>query len=244
MKIVAIDASGQNASVALWEDGLIRAEYSIQYKTTHSQILLPMLEDIRQKTELDMNTVDAVAVAAGPGSFTGLRIGSATAKGLCFAIGAPIIEVHTLEGLAYNAAGCSGLVCPIMDARRNQTYSAVFRFSANDELHGFELITEKEESASDIQDVIDYLNERGEAVSFLGDGVPVFASVLKEKLTVPFTFLPDHMSRQRAASVATLGAQYFANGERTVAAENHAPVYLRLSQAERERMEQEANSGE
>ena len=108
MKILALDSSGLVASVALVEDDDLIAEYTIQYKKTHSQTLLPMLEEIRRMVDLDMDTVDAIAVAAGPGSFTGLRIGSATAKGLAFAMGKPIVPVPTLEGLATR---CTARIC-------------------------------------------------------------------------------------------------------------------------------------
>lgn len=132
MKILALDSSGLVASVALAEDDNLIAEYTIQYKKTHSQTLLPMLEEVRKMVELDLSTVDAIAVAAGPGSFTGLRIGSATAKGLAFAMEKPIIPVPTLEGLAYQMYGSSDLVCPIMDARRSQVYTGVYEFIPKD----------------------------------------------------------------------------------------------------------------
>lgn len=128
MKILALDSSGLVASVALAEDDELIAEYTVQYKKTHSQTLLPMLEGIRRMVELDLDTVDAIAVASGPGSFTGLRIGSATAKGLAFAMEKPIVPVPTLEGLAYQMYGTDALVCPIMDARRNQVYTGLYEF--------------------------------------------------------------------------------------------------------------------
>ena len=122
MRILALDSSGLVASVAVVEkDGeetSTIAEYTVNYKKTHSQTLLPMLDEIAHMTELDLNTVDAIAVAGGPGSFTGLRIGSATAKGLGLALKKPLIHIPTLEGLAYNFWGTDKIVCPIMDARR------------------------------------------------------------------------------------------------------------------------------
>lgn len=123
MKILALDSSGLVASVAVVEDDNLIAEYTVNYKKTHSQTLLPMLDEIVKMTELDLDTIDAVAVAAGPGSFTGLRIGSATAKGLGLALKKPLIGVPTLEGLAYNLYNTKGLICPLMDARRNQVYT-------------------------------------------------------------------------------------------------------------------------
>ena len=123
MKVLAIDTSGLVASVALVEDDVLRAEFTTNDKKTHSQTLLPMLDQLRQMTSLELDAVDAIAIAAGPGSFTGLRIGSATAKGLGLALQKPLVEVPTLEGLAYNLYGTDKLVCPMMDARRNQVYT-------------------------------------------------------------------------------------------------------------------------
>ena len=120
MKILALDSSGLVASVALIQDETLVAEYTMNYKKTHSQTLLPMLDEIKKAVDLDLETLDAIAVAAGPGSFTGLRIGSATAKGLGLALDKPLIPVPTLEALAYNLYDTpeDTLICPIMDARR------------------------------------------------------------------------------------------------------------------------------
>lgn len=132
MRILALDSSGLVASVAVVEDGAVDdqviAEYTVNYKKTHSQTLLPMLDEIVKMTELDLHTVDAIAVAGGPGSFTGLRIGSATAKGLGLALEKPLIHIPTLEGLAYNLCGIADVVCPIMDARRGQVYAGIYEF--------------------------------------------------------------------------------------------------------------------
>ena len=128
MKIIALDSSGLVASVALLEDTGLVGEYNIQYKKTHSQTLLPMLEELKDQVELELSTVDAIAIASGPGSFTGLRIGSATAKGLAYALQIPIIEIPTLQGLACNLYGTDKLVCPIMDARREQVYTGIYAF--------------------------------------------------------------------------------------------------------------------
>ena len=128
MRILALDSSGLVASVAVVEDAELRGEYTINYKKTHSQTLLPMLEEIVQSTGLDLKEIDAIAIAAGPGSFTGLRIGSATAKGLGLALKKPIVPVSTVDALAYNMYGTDCLVCPIMDARRNQVYTGIYEF--------------------------------------------------------------------------------------------------------------------
>ncbi len=128
MKVLGLDSSGLVASVAVVEDDNLLAEYTVNYKKTHSQTLLPMLDQIVTMIELDLNTIDAIAVAGGPGSFTGLRIGSATAKGLGFALGKPLIQIPTVDGLAYNLCGSHNLICPLMDARRNQTYTGLYMF--------------------------------------------------------------------------------------------------------------------
>lgn len=227
MKVLAIDSSGLVASAAIVEDDRLLAEYTVDYKKTHSQTLLPMIEEITRMTELDLASIDAVAIAAGPGSFTGLRIGSATAKGLGLALEKPILEIPTVDAMAYGLYGASGIVCPMMDARRNQVYTGLYAFQ------GGEFLVLREQWASDVRELASLLNEKGEEVIFLGDGVPVYRKVLEEALTVPHTYAPAHVSRQRAASV---GALAIARGmDAAVTAAEHRPVYLRKSQAERER---------
>ena len=236
MKILALDSSGLVASVAITEGDALIAEYTVNYKKTHSQTLMPMLQAIKDTVELDLESIDAIAIAAGPGSFTGLRIGSATAKGLGLALGKPLIEVPTVEGLAYNLWGSTKLVCPIMDARRNQTYTGIYAFERDGE--NCRMITIKDQCAVDITEILTELNHLGQEVVFLGDGVPVFSDKIREMLQVPYTFAPAHCNRQRAGAVAALASVYYAEGK-MVDAGVHQPEYLRMSQAERERMEQE-----
>ena len=169
MKILGIDSSGLVASVAIVEDNDLKGEYTVNYKKTHSQTLLPMLDEVAKMIELDLNTIDAIAISGGPGSFTGLRIGSATAKGLGLALKKPLIHIPTVDALAYNLVGHRDLVCPLMDARRNQTYTGLYRFDGN------EMQIVKGQSAVGIDEIVDVINETGEAVVFLGDGVDVFA---------------------------------------------------------------------
>lgn len=233
MKILGLDSSGIVASVAIVEDDVLIAEYTVNYKKTHSQTLLPMLDEIAKMTELDLNSIDAIAVAAGPGSFTGLRIGSATAKGLGLALKKPLIAIPTVEGLAYNLYDISGLICPIMDARRKQVYTGIYRFTDH------QLKVLEDQMAVPMETVIEKLNQYGEAVTFLGDGVPVFHELIAEKMTVPYSFAPAHVNKQRAAAVAALGEIYYRQGKTETAME-HVPDYLRVSQAERERAEREA----
>ena len=231
MKILALDSSGLVASVAVVENDTLLAEYTVNYKKTHSQTLLPMLDEISNMTELDLSTIDAIAVAGGPGSFTGLRIGSATAKGLGLALEKPLISIPTTAAIAYNIWDTNKFVCPIMDARRNQVYTGIYRFEKK-----FETVMDQD--AMDMGELIGKLNGMGERVIFLGDGVPVYEKQIAEKMTVPYDLAPAHVNRQRAASVAALGAVYFVEGKTETAME-HKPDYLRKSQAEREREERE-----
>lgn len=247
MKIIALDSSGLVASVAVVEDDMLIGEYNIQYKKTHSQTLLPMLDELRKMIELDLDSVDAIALAAGPGSFTGLRIGSATAKGLGLAMKKPIIEIPTLDGLACNLYGTDKLVCPLMDARRNQVYTGVYEFVRMGTLDGnpadapisYQLKTLLPQCAVSIEEIVQKCNEFGREVIFLGDGVPVYAGKLAELLNVPYSFAPAHMNRQRAASFGILASTLYQQGK-VVEAGAHAPEYLRLSQAEREKNEKAA----
>lgn len=234
MRILALDSSGLVATVAILEDEEMIAEYTVNYKKTHSQTLLPMLDEIVKMTEFDLSTVDAIAVAGGPGSFTGLRIGAATAKGLGLALNKPLIHVPTVDGLAYNLYGTTGLICPIMDARRDQVYTGIYRFKDGE----FQIV--EKQMAISLQELIGKLNQYGEKVTFLGDGVPVHGETLKKELQVECSFAPAHMNRQRAAAVGTLGMKYYREGK-TESAAQHCPDYLRLSQAERERAQKDAD---
>ena len=230
MKILALDSSGLVATVAIWEDSLLKAEYTVNNKMTHSQTLLPMVDEVVKMTETDLNSLDAIAVAQGPGSFTGLRIGSATAKGLGQALDIPIVGVPTVDALAYNLAGTKGVVCPLMDARRNQVYTGIYRFE------GEKLHVVQEQAALAIEEIAERLNDLGEEVAFLGDGVRVHRERLDVLVRVPHWYAPAHLCYQRAGAVASLGAIALAEGKAVPVGE-HLPVYLRQSQAERERNE-------
>ncbi len=248
MKLIGIDSSGLVASVAIMEDDKLVAEYTINNKKTHSQTLLPMLDEIVKAADLDMKEIDAIAIAAGPGSFTGLRIGSATAKGLGLALKKPIVPVSTVDALAYNMYGTDCLVCPIMDARRNQVYTGIYEFvkenvqgdeadkDASTAFCKYQLNVIKEACAVPIEEITQALNENGRRVIFVGDGVPVFAEQLKDLMQVPYSFAPAHLALQKAGCVASLGMEKLRNGIFEDAA-MHSPEYLRLSQAERERKE-------
>ena len=218
MKLLAIESSGLVASAAVFADDTIVAEFTVNNKQTHSQTLLPMIDQVVTMSGIDLKEIDAIATTSGPGSFTGLRIGAATAKGLGLALHKPIVPITTLEGN----------ICPMMDARRNQVYAGVYR--VGDML--LECVTGQK--AVSIEDYITELNDLGDPVTVLGDGVPVHREALQQGLNVAWQEAPAHMNRQSAASVAVLGARYYDEGK-IVSAEAFRPDYLRKSQAERER---------
>ena len=213
MKILAIDSSGLVASAALLSDGVLIAEYTVNYKKTHSQTLLPMIDEIVRMTEQSLDELDVIAVAEGPGSFTGLRIGAAT-----------------VDALAYNCFGTDRVICPIMDARRNQVYAGLYMFE------GERFITLREQAVFAVDELVCCVNDLQRPVIFLGDGVPVYQKQIENMVTVSYSLAPAHIARQRAGAVGALAQIYYEQGK-FCSAEEHVPVYLRLSQAERERKE-------
>lgn len=246
MRVLAIDSSGLTATVAIVEDEQTIAEYTTNFKKTHSQTLLPMIDEMVKMVDADLASIDGIAVSGGPGSFTGLRIGSATAKGLGLALNKPLIHVPTVEAMAFSMYGCEDIICPIMDARRKQVYTGLYSFSHRKSgeagLHDepvFEIL--RTQMAVSVAELIRHLNVYRRRVVFLGDGVPVYRDMLKEGLEVPYWFAPAFTNRQRAAAVGALGIRYFEAGLYDTAAE-FRPEYLRKSQAERERAEREKNA--
>ena len=227
MNILAIDSSGLTASVAVLSDNVIKAEFSVCNKLTHSENLMPMTDQVIRASGLELFDIDAFAIAAGPGSFTGLRIGSATVKGLAEAMEKPVIEVPTVNALAQNMSGYEGNIVPLMDARRNETYTGIFTFDKG------ELVVEREQCAVPVSDILADINARGRKTVFLGDGVSVFAEQIEKECVVPYLFAPASLRLQRASSVAVLAEEYYNHGK-YVSASEHKPIYLRVSQAERE----------
>ena len=236
MKILGIESSSLVASVAVVEEDVILAEYTVNHKKTHSQTLLPMLDEILHMTEQDLSTFDGIAVAEGPGSFTGLRIGSATAKGLGLALDLPLAAVPTVDAMAWQLFGCAHRICPVMDAKRGQVYTGIYRFEEE-----FRVLQPAE--AVDIAELFRQLESEPGKVVFLGDGVPVFRERICGALGERALFAPAPASRQRAAAVAALGMKYLREG-RAQTADEHLPNYLRVSQAERERAERERRKAE
>lgn len=245
MKILGIDTSGLVGAVAVADGDMLVSQFSIQYKTTHSEILMPMLEDIKEKVHLDLSTIDAIAVAKGPGSFTGLRIGSATAKGLALALDKPIIAIPTVDAIAYNLYGVEKIICPMMDAKRKQVYTGLYTFVPNTPEgksfeRTFDMQVIHEQFATSIEDIVERINAIGKPVVLLGDGIPAYHDELEKLLKVPYSIAPMHQNRQSGAALVALAMQYAEEG-RMVSADEFAPEYLRLSQAEREAKEKDGS---
>lgn len=232
MLLLAIESSGLVASIALMTEDKLIGEYTTNFKKTHSQTLLPMMDEVVRMTGISLDAVDAIVISGGPGSFTGLRIGAATAKGLGLALDKPLVNVPTVDALAYNLYGTNQTICPIMDARRQQVYTGLYTFEGD----SFRVLCPQK--AVSIGDIVEEVNGIGKPVVFLGDGVPVHQAYIREHIQVPCSFAPPHLNAQRAGALAALGKIYFEEG-RTETADEHVPDYLRLSQAERELLERQ-----
>ena len=226
MNILAVDTSANVASVALLCGGKLMGEGMLNNKKTHSEKLMPMIDTVLKDSDTDITDIDLFAVANGPGSFTGLRIGVSTVKGLAHAVNKPIVGISTLEGLAFNLFDTDGLISPIMDARRSQVYNAAYRWE-----NGVfkEVIPPR---AIALEDCInDFKNEK--KVYFLGDGVAVHKDKISEQMGERAVFVPANSINQRASSLAVLAEKEAMEGE-TDDYISLMPFYLRKPQAERE----------
>ena len=227
MKILALDSTATTASVALCEDSSLIAFTTLNAGLTHSEALLPLVEQLLQRAHLTPADIDIFAASQGPGSFTGVRIGAATIKGLAFGRGKPCIGVSTLEALAYNLACCDGIICPVMNARRDQVYNALFKAQDG-------IITRLcEDRAISVGELCEQLKGYSEPVYICGDG----ASLMRDFPSHP---VPDFLLWQNGYSVAQCALKLYNEGVRTTDIEL-APTYLRLPQAERERLEKLQN---
>lgn len=203
MRILAIDSSSMVATVAITTDGILNAEYTINHKKTHSQTLLPMIAEIVKMIEIDMDSIDAVAITGGPGSYTGLRIGSATAKGIGLALNKPIINVPTMDALAYNLYSSQYVICPIMDARRGQVYTGIYKFEET------EMKTIKPQCIMMIDELIKELDTIKESVMFLGDGVDVHKQLIDDIMDTKHYYAPASMNRHKASTLGTIAEIYY-----------------------------------
>lgn len=224
MRVLAIDTSSIVATTAILEDTYLLGEKVLNNKLTHSQTLMPMVEELLTDLNMKIQDIDIIAVAKGPGSFTGLRIGAATAKGLAYAAQKPLVAVSTLEALANQLPFSKYIVCPIMDAKRSQVYTALYQWE-----DGFKEIHSP--CAVSIDDLIKEIGEQ--QVIFIGDGIPVYKEILLETLGEKAHFSPPSINMQKASAVGLLALQKAVKEEfEDIYA--FSPEYFRLSQAERE----------
>ena len=222
MKILAIDSTANTSTVAVLENDKLLSLYTVNTKNTHSETLLPMVKSALDSLRLTVNDIDAFAVSEGPGSFTGVRIGVATVKGLAFGREKACVGVSTIEALAQNLEGFSGVVCPIMNARRGQVYTGAF-------LNGERIIPD---GCMMLCDLIPMLEKYGEPIYFVGDGYSLIEGMENDK----FRHTPEQLRYQNAYSVGKIAFEKLQRGECTT--DNDLRVeYLRKPQAEREREE-------
>lgn len=226
MKLLAFESSAHTASVAVVTLEGVLGEITMNTGHTHSEKLMPAMEALLQQLDLQLADMHGLVVASGPGSFTGIRIGVATVKGLAHGAGLPVIPVSTLEGMAWNMAGFGGMVCPIMDARRDQVYTALFDCTQE--------IPERQmpDSALSVESLMITLRERDEPIWFVGDGILRFRSIIEESMGHHARFPQKHLWYQRAASLgmaAMVGAEHL----QACSYQEAQPQYLRKTEAER-----------
>ncbi len=227
MRILAVDTSSRVAAAAVMENDNLLGEYIINYKKTHSQQLVPMVKDLMENLELTPKDIDVYAASSGPGSFTGLRIGITTIKAIAYAANKPVISVPTLDALAYNIPLTDSLVCPIMDARNNQVYTAIYKWD------GLRLSKMTEYMGVYITELIAMVKGKNQKAMFLGDGVETHGALIKDELGDVCEMAPGNLLLQRGSSVAYAARARITEGM----LENcfdMVPYYLRKSQAERE----------
>jgi tRNA threonylcarbamoyladenosine biosynthesis protein TsaB len=224
MRILAVETSTSAASTALMEDGHLRCEYILNDGKKHSEKLINLIDMVLKSYGMKVKDVDAFAYSMGPGSFTGLRIGAAVIKGIAQATDRPIIGIPTLDGLAYNLWGRSGLICPILDAQRNMVYSSIYNYK------GDQLVMLEDYRAIDIDNLIEKLDSFNDDVTFLGDGVSIFEDRLKKGLKNIY-FAPAGSLFPRASSIASLAAFKYKRGD-VMSYKDLSLNYIRKSQAE------------
>lgn len=226
MKILAVDTSATSASVCVAQENKIIGEFSINTALTHSQTLIPMIEQLAEKTGVTLDNIDAIAVNAGPGSFTGVRIGVAAVKGIAFSRNIPCVSVSTLESMAYNMLDNDCIVCSVMDARCSQVYNSLFRVKDGKVTR---LIEDRALSLTDLKLDLQKYNDK---IILVGDGAEITFNYFENSLQN--VFLASVNNRvQKASSIACVAFKKINNGE-TLNASELMPVYLRLPQAQRE----------
>ena len=232
MKILAFESSAKTASVALSDEGRLLGEMTIDAGRTHSEILLPMAEDLLKQLKLTFGDIDGYAVTVGPGSFTGIRIGVATVKGLAFGKGAPCFGISSLEGLAYNLRGLRGIIVPVLDCRRNECYTAIFSSD------GETIVRLSEDTQMRIVDLAPLLSEHASTPIYLVGDSYEKAKELLGALGIQTMITPEEMRLPSASSLLRIADERYQRGEYTDDSALTA-LYLKPAQAERERLEKE-----
>lgn len=227
MKILSVDTSAVSASVAVTEDEKVISLMNVNAGLTHSRTLLPMIDAVLRSSETDINSIDYLVCSAGPGSFTGIRIGISALKGFADGLGKKCIAVSTLEGLSYNLLGNNCIACAVMDARCKQVYTALFR------IEGDRVTRLTEDEAIKIEDLKERLLQYGEKIIFVGDG----AEICHRELG--YDIAPSVIRYQNAASVGICAFRSFSE-DKLLTPDSLMPVYLRLPQAERELKKKQA----
>lgn len=226
MKILSLDSATECATAAIIDDNKILGEVIINHKKQHSIIMMPMIDSLIKSCGLTISDIDGYAVSNGPGSFTGLRIGMSTVKGLVQATNKPFVTISSLEGLANNLFNVHGIICPIIDALRGNVYTNFYRFE-NGKLTSIDV-----DQLLSIDEVIEKCNSFKENVTFIGDGTYKFGEKLKQALSNA-SIAPSHLNVAKASSIGLLGHLKLSQGESDNVLSS-APVYLRKCQAERE----------
>ena len=226
MKILAVDSSAISAGCAIMEDGQIIAESFVKVGLTHSETLLPMVSNTLSNAKMTEDQIDCYAVSAGPGSFTGIRIGVAAVKGMAFTRNTPCIGVSTLEAIAWNCQAMDGVICTAMDARRSQVYNALFTFE------GGELVRLCDDRAISIEELTAELLAEKRKIYLAGDGAQLCYNAMCGALP-EVSLVPENMRYQRGFGVA-MAAKRIYEKSGAVSADELIPTYLRPSQAERE----------
>lgn len=226
MKVLGIDTATESATCAVIDDNKLLGEITFNHKKQHSVIIMPMIDMILKDLQIDINDIDGFAISKGPGSFTGLRIGIANIKGLCQALNKPFVGISSLDALAYNMAYSEGIICPILDALRENVYTAQYKFE------NCKLTKTSDYSIEAVYELIEKLNDQDQKVHFIGDGTYKYREKL-EKGLVNADFAPIHMNLVKASTIAELGMAILKDGYKEDIY-SFAPIYLRKSQAERE----------
>lgn len=237
MKVLAIDTSSMSATCAIMDDDKLLVEYTLNHKLTHSQKIMPIIKEAFDSCGLKPEDIDIFAVAKGPGSFTGLRIGVATINGLAQATNKKVVGVSTLDALAFNLPYCGGIIVPVMDAKRDRVFTGIYKWT------GGNLHIIKEQTVLEVKELIDILIERPEKIVFAGDGTLVYKDAFSEALGEKAIFAPRSVNMARASSVAELAMAKAIEGK-TESFFELVPDYLRESQAQREYNEKHCMTGD